>query len=82
MGQVEDRTPETLRIAKDLQGEVEKVLVVTVDSNSAEIIDALVQPLDGFIQALVEAAERKAATGEPLGLTWKPTPGSWWKPKA
>ena len=82
MGEVEDRTPETLRTAKDLQGEVEKVLVVTVDSKTGEIIDALVQPLDGFIRALAEAAETKAATGEPLGLTWKPTPGSWWRPKA
>jgi hypothetical protein len=82
VGEVEDRIPETLRLAKKLDGELEKVLVVTVDSKTGEIIDALVQPLDGFIRALAEAAEGKAAAGEPLGSMSKPAPASWWRPKA
>ena len=67
--------------AQELPEDVERVLVVTVDSKTGEIIDALVQPLDGFIGALAEAAQRKAETGEPIDWP-RPSDGStWWRPK-
>jgi hypothetical protein len=68
--------------ADELREEVEKVLVVTVDSKTGEIIDALVQSLDGFIRVLAEAAQKKAETGEPIDLKWVPAAGTWWRPKA
>ncbi len=72
---------ERSRAAERLRQEVEKVLVVTVDSKSGEIIDALIQPLDGFIRALAEAAQKKAETGEPIDWPRPSAGGTWWRPK-
>lgn len=72
---------ESSGVAQELPEDVERVLVVTVDSKTGEIIDALVQPLDGFIRALAEAAQKKAETGEPIDWP-RPSDGStWWRPK-
>ncbi len=59
---------------------VERVLVVTVDPRTGEILDASVQPLEGFIRALAEAAEAGARRGEPARLAWRPS-ATWWRPE-
>jgi len=79
---IEALDDERSRAAEELRRQVEKVLVVTVDARTGEIIDALVQPLDGFIRALAEAAQKKAATGEPVEWPRPSSGGTWWRPKA
>lgn len=75
-----DSEKEVTELVEEIRREVERVLVVTVDAKTGEIVDASVQKLEGFIRVLAEAAEARAETGEPIKLTWQPSGSSWWKP--
>jgi len=75
-----DHEDRILELVQEIREDVERVLVVSVDPDTGEVLDASVHKLEGFIRTLAEAAEEKAKTGAPIRLTWQPPGSRWWKP--